>query len=115
MSDKGNAGASIQAPDSVLADIVHRIVHVAYPEHSILFGSSARGEARPDSDVDLLVIARNGQHRGRLTEEIYHALVGVGVPIDVVVVTTGDVERYAESPALVIASALREGRVLYGA
>jgi predicted nucleotidyltransferase len=99
--------------NGVLDEVVQRIVRVAAPERIILFGSAARGDARGDSDLDLLVVTRDGQHRGQLTRQIYRSLIGVGVAVDVVVVTMNDIERYAESPALVIASALRDGRLLY--
>jgi uncharacterized protein len=99
----------------VLAEIVRRIVRVAAPERIVLFGSAARGEAGSASDLDLLVIKPGYYHRGRLTEEIYLSLIGVGAAVDVVVVTPEDVERYREAPALVIAPALREGRVVYAA
>lgn len=98
-----------------LAEIVRRIVRVAAPEQIVLFGSAARGETGPGSDLDLLVIKAGAYHRGRLTEEIYLSLIGVGRAVDVVVVTPEDVDRYRESPALVIAPALREGRVIYAA
>ena len=39
-----------------LQAIVDIIIRVADPEQIILFGSRARGDARPDSDVDLLII-----------------------------------------------------------
>jgi uncharacterized protein len=99
----------------VLAEIVRRIVRVAAPERIILFGSAVRGEAGPDSDLDLLVIKPGHYHRGRLTDAIYRSLIGVGQAVDVVVVTPEDVDRYRESPGLVIAPALREGRVVYAA
>lgn len=67
----------------------------------------------PDSDVDLLVIKSGQFHRGRLTEEIYMSLIGVGQATDVVVATPEDIERYRHSPALVIAPALQEGKVIY--
>lgn len=95
-----------------LAEIVRRIVQVAQPEKIILFGSAARGESRPDSDIDLLVI-KSGVHRRRLAQAIYMSLLGVGRAVDVVVVTPEDVERYRDSPALVIGPALREGKVIY--
>ena len=98
-----------------LAEIIRRIVRVAAPERIVLFGSGARGEAGPDSDLDLLVIKPGQYHRGRLTEAIYRSLIGVGQAVDVVVVTPEDVERYRDTPALVIAPALREGRVVYAA
>ena len=98
-----------------LAEIVRRIVHVAAPERIVLFGSAARDEAGPASDLDLLVIKPGRYHRGRLTDAIYRSLIGVDRAVDVVVVTPEDVERYRDAPGLVIGPALREGRVVYAA
>jgi predicted nucleotidyltransferase len=98
-----------------LAEIIRRIVRVAAPERIILFGSAARGEAGSDSDLDLLVIKRGSYHRGRMTDAIYRSLIGVDRAVDVIVVTPEDVERYRDAPGLVIAPALREGRVVYAA
>jgi len=95
--------------------IIRRIVEVAKPEKIILFGSAARGGMGPNSDVDLLVVKRGDFHRGRLTEEIYMNLFGVGAAVDVVVVTPEDVDRYRDSFALVIYPAVREGKVVYAA
>jgi len=50
-----------------LADIVRRVVEAAQPDKIILFGSAARGEMGPDSDIDLLVIKRGRFNRRRLT------------------------------------------------
>ncbi len=98
----------------VLNEIIDRIVEVAQPEKIILFGSAARGEMQPDSDIDLLVIKPDA-HRRRLTQAIYRNLIGVGHPVDVVVVTPEDVERFKNSFALVIEQAIREGTVVYAA
>ena len=97
----------------VLDEIVRRIVEVAHPERIVLFGSAARGQTGPDSDVDLLVIVPPGAHRRRLTMDIYARLSDTGCPVDVVVVTSEDVERYGTCPALIIEPALREGREVY--
>jgi uncharacterized protein len=107
--------ADLSTQVEFLGEIVDRIVRVAAPDRIILFGSAARGEARPDSDLDLLVIAAGEVHRGQLTEEIYAGLIGAGRSVDVVVVTPDDVARYRDSPALVIATALREGVEVYAA
>ena len=96
----------------VLAEVVQRIVQVADPDRIILFGSAARGEMRPDSDFDLLVIKR-GIHRRRLAQAIHRQLLGVGQAVDVVVVTPEDVEHYRHSAGMVIESALREGKTIY--
>ena len=97
-----------------LDDIINRIVHVAQPEKIILFGSAARGEMGPHSDVDILVV-KNGVHRRDLAGRIYENLIGVGAPVDVIVVTSEDLERYKDSHALVIKPALGEGKVVYEA
>jgi predicted nucleotidyltransferase len=94
--------------------IIRRIVEVAKPEKIILFGSAARGAMGPNSDVDLLVV-KTGANRLDLMGEIYRNLHGVGEPVDVIVATPEDVERYRNSHALVFAPALKEGRVVYAA
>ena len=95
-----------------LNDIITRIVEVANPYRIILFGSAARGEMGPHSDVDLLVIADCDSKR-RLTNRIYRRLYGVGSAVDAVVVSPRDIERYGDSHTLVIKAALTEGRVIY--
>ena len=45
--------------------------------------------------------------------QIYRRLHGVGVPVDVIVVSSEDVARYRDSHSLVIKPALREGRTVY--
>ncbi len=105
-----------KSPDKKkLDEIIRRIVEVAKPDKIIMFGSAAKGEMGPHSDLDLLVIKSGDIHRGRLTEEIYMNLFGVGQAVDVIVVTPEDVERYRDSFAVVIYPALREGRVIYAA
>jgi uncharacterized protein len=100
------------APE-VIDEIVRCIVEVAQPEEIIMFGSAARGEMGPNSDVDLLVVVPGPTDRGRLTEAIYLKLRGFGEAVDAVVVTTEDVERYRNSHPLIIKPALRGGRRLY--
>jgi len=98
--------------DPILTEVIRRIVEVAHPERIILFGSAARGEGGPDSDLDLLVV-KSGVHRRRLAHAIYRHLIGVGFPVDVIVVTPEDIERYRDAPGLIIEPALREGKVVY--
>ena len=101
-------------PPRVLADLVQRVVEVAKPQRIVLFGSAARGTMRADSDVDLLVVKCGRFHRGRLVDAIYRNLRGAGAPVDVIVVTPAEVERYGGDPYLIIASALKDGKVVYG-
>ena len=100
--------------DGVLDEVIRRVVEAAQPERIILFGSAARGDAGPDSDLDLLVV-KAGVHRRELATKIRQNLHGVMAAVDIVVVTPEDIERYKDSHALVIKHALREGRVVYEA
>jgi len=104
------------SPDKeILADVVRRIVEAADPDKIILFGSAARGEMGPDSDLDLLVIKGGKFNKSRLTTTICRHLRGSDAAVDVVVVTPDEVERYGNSPYLVIYPALKEGKIVYGA
>lgn len=98
---------------AVLDDVIRRIVEVAQPDRIILFGSAARGEMGPDSDVDLLVVKAGVPHRRKLEQAIYMNMFGVRVPVDVVVVTPEDIERYVGKVGSIIGPAIEEGREIY--
>ncbi len=101
-------------PDPViLAGIVRRVVEAARPDKIVLFGSGARGTMGPDSDIDLLVIKKGKFSYGHLLTKIERHLRGKGAPVDVVLVTAANAERYRDTPCLVICPALHEGRVVY--
>jgi predicted nucleotidyltransferase len=104
---------TINVNRQLLEEVIQRIIEVAHPDKVILFGSGARGELGPHSDLDILVITQEPIHRGRLTEAIYLNLMGVGQAVDVIVVTPEDVENYRDNPYLVIGPALKEGKVVY--
>lgn len=99
----------------ILGEIVRRIVEVAQPERIILFGSAARGDIGPDSDLDLLVVKSGVTHRRRLAQQIYLSLFGITVPVDIIVVTPEDVEAFQDQVGTIIAPALTEGREIYAA
>ncbi len=105
----------MQATDEQTRDLVRRIVEAVHPIRIILFGSAARGDAGLHSDIDVLVVVPEGSHRRRTAQTIYRHLLGFGLPVDVVVATTEDLDRYADSPALVYKEALKDGRELYAA
>ena len=107
-----SAGGMLE--ETILREIVRRIVEVARPERIILYGSAARGEMDPHSDVDLLVV-KEGVHRRDTAALILDEMSGVGAAVDVVVVTPEDIERYGDSHALVIKPALQQGKVVYEA
>lgn len=99
----------------MLADLVRRIVEAAHPVRIMLFGSAARGEMGPNSDLDVLVVVPDGAHPGRAESAIYRNMWGFGFATDVLVVTEEDVRKHASNPYLIIHTALAHGRELYRA
>ena len=97
---------------TILDNIIRRIVEVADPERIILFGSAARGDMNRHSDVDLLIV-KEGEDPLDLMRQIRRNLYGVGAAIDAVVVTPQAIEQYRDSHALIIKPALQEGKVIY--
>lgn len=100
---------------SVIDQLVQQIVTAARPLQVILFGSAARGEFGPDSDVDMLVVMPRGTHRRKTAQRLYRQLVGVGVPFDIVVATSEDLETHRHNPGLIYSTILREGKEVYAA
>ena len=99
--------------EQVLSELVRRIVQAIKPLRIVLFGSAARGEMGPDSDLDILVVMSDGAHRRRTAQEAYKCLKGMGIAKDVVVATESDVREHSNNPSLVLYPALRFGKELY--
>jgi len=106
----------VQTPaesESALQQAVERIAERFYPEKIILFGSRARGQARPDSDADLLVVMSVAGSKRQQAVQIDLALEGIPIPIDLVVVTPEEVQKYRDAVGTIIREAVWEGKVLY--
>src|ERR1039457_1268808 len=97
----------------VLDDLVRRIAERFSPDKIILFGSRARGDEGPDSDIDLLVLFSEVADPNRRAAELYASLVDFPSPMDIVVSTSSRFERYGNVVNTVYWPASREGKVLY--
>jgi len=99
--------------DTVLSEIVRRLVKAIDPDKIILFGSRAQGDFRGQSDVDLLIVKETSKPKHRRAGEAYRALSGIGVPKDILWYTPEEVEEWSEVKYHVTTRGIREGRVLH--
>ena len=101
----------------VIQEIVDAFVRVANPRKIILFGSHARGDAGPDSDLDFLVIEDEpfGPGRSRRDEfaRLTRALRGKMVPVDILLFSAGEIEEWRHSTNHVVHDATTQGKVVY--
>ncbi len=77
----------------------------------ILFGSHARGDARPDSDLDFLVVEpRVADHRAEMVR-LQHVMQPLPLSVDVLVTTEAVFEEWRDTPGTVLYEAAKEGKV----
>lgn len=96
------------------ARVAERIVERCDASRVILYGSVARGDDGPDSDIDLLVVMPIIGRRHDTSVRVLNELRDLPVPIDITVVDPAHLDEEASVPG-VIRAAMREGRVLVSA
>ena len=96
-----------------LAAVTTRIVERFRPRRVVLFGSHARGEAGPESDLDLFIEMESDRRPPERASDVA-ALFGLRRwPLDVVVYTPAEVERLQGVGGTLLARIEAEGRTLY--
>jgi len=98
--------------EQLISEAGRRLAAAAPDAKVILFGSHARGDARSDSDLDLLVIEPELKSRRAEFVRLREAFGNLGVPVDLVVVPESHVEEWGHFEGTMLNDALREGRVL---
>jgi predicted nucleotidyltransferase len=84
-----------------------------HPLRIVPFGSYVRGDARAESDFDLLIVAPSGEPRWQRVIPVYRQLAGLGVPKDIVWWTPEEIDEWRGVKSHFINTVLREGKVLY--
>jgi predicted nucleotidyltransferase len=100
--------------EALLLEVRDRLVKALHPDRIVVFGSWARGDAKPDSDLDLMVVAAVRGSLGDRTLVVRGPLLDLPVPMDIVVYTPEEYARLRHWKSSVAGIADREGRVLYG-
>jgi excisionase family DNA binding protein len=100
-----------------LARVVSAIVAAIGPDAVLLFGSRARGDARPDSDFDLAIVVPDGVERRGLAMRAYETIArveGRTVGVDIVVLTPGIIAAERDLVGSIARAVVREGVPVYG-
>lgn len=99
---------------SAIASITAQLIEKYQPEKIILFGSAARGEATPGSDVDLLIIKSDTPLYGADRIMEVSRLIERDVPVDFLVYRPEEFEKRLKMGDPFIELVMKDGRVLYG-
>ena len=93
---------------------VERIVASCQPRTILVFGSRARGSARPDSDLDLLIVLTDPVPEATPWRSLLRAvLADMAFAKDILVSDPEHLARWRDHPNSVYATALSEGVVLW--
>jgi predicted nucleotidyltransferase len=98
--------------DAVINEAARRLREAAPTARVILFGSGARGEGGRHSDLDFLVVEPEVDNAAEESVRLRRALRDILVPMDIVVVTEREVERWRDVRGSLVHAALADGRVL---
>ncbi len=99
--------------EEALRAIVADIVGAVHPLAVILFGSRARGDHRPTSDADLLVVMPEGAETRRIRADLYGRLAFAELAKDLVVATPSRLAAARGDYSSVLHWAQEEGITLY--
>lgn len=100
--------------ESLIAEAGRRLAAAAPDSQVILFGSHARGEASPHSDVDFLVVEPEVANEAEESVRLHRTLRDLRMPADVIVVSRDYADRWREIRGGLVHAALSQGRVLAG-
>ncbi len=101
--------------ESLVKEIIRRILGVSRPDKIILFGSAVMGAMTRDSDIDLLIVEPEPGDRSKEYVHIRRALRGMGYPFDVIVISTKWFEESKDVIGGIAYPADKYGKVIYEA
>lgn len=99
--------------DALIDEMVFIIARDFDPVSIILFGSRARGDHRPSSDVDLLIVLPHIRDRREAVVSIATSLCYMPLAKDIFVTTNEEIAEERDQVGSLIGQALHEGKLLY--
>ena len=99
--------------ETIINEIINRILSVAQPDRIILFGSAAMGNMNRDSDIDLLILEASPENIRKERLKVRRALSGLDFPFDILVMKT---ERFEKTKGIIGGIAFpanKSGKVIY--
>ena len=97
--------------DNTIDEAVRRLQEAAPGAIVILFGSHARGDSRPDSDADFLVIEPELKSRRAEMVRLRDVLRPLRIPVDIVVTNEATYEEWADTPGTLFYEVKQEGKI----
>jgi predicted nucleotidyltransferase len=97
-----------------IASITAQIIEKYRPEKIILFGSAVKGELKPDSDVDFLIVKKDTPHYGADRIRELSRLIERNVPMDLLIYRPEEFDKRLEMGDPFLQTVLKQGQVLYG-
>jgi len=103
--------------EDIISEMKDIIVDAVNPLKIILFGSYARGQVHPDSDLDFLIVDEHpfghGRNRRKQMTKLWKMLAHFSMPKDILIYSNDEVEHWRDAKNHIISRAFREGKVLY--
>lgn len=113
MIDRKSGSQMWQITPEVIERVVRTIRDQFQPERIILFGSAATGNLRSGSDLDLLIVMRSDLPPFQRAMPIRLALRPSPCPMDILVFTPEEFEKWNGVPGHIVTEAYATGRVVY--
>lgn len=99
----------------ILKIVVTKLVDAAHPTKIILFGSYARGDMDEGSDIDIMVIEKRVENKGKEMVRLRNAIGNVGIGVDLLVYSEKEIKEWGHLPGTALYDGLREGKTVYEA
>ena len=100
--------------ENIINSTIDKITEVLVPIKIILFGSAITNNFNIDSDIDFLVVVKNGTNKRKLTQKIYKNILSIGFATDIVLIDEDEFDEFKNFDGYAIKSIVETGQVIYG-